>query len=216
MSGSWFSTATFVLQAVLVSLLGVIVPGVMTAAALAAGTRSRHAGLLIAVGHGIVEFPLMLLILAGMGEIFTHAGVKTAIALAGGFMLLWMAVGMLRQPSAKSPNSSAARLAGNPVITGIVLTGGNPLFLLWWATVGLTLALGARELGVAAFAAFALIHWCCDAVWLELLTLATYKGSRLLGDKSQRVILVLCGLALLVIGGGFLYSATALVYGMIR
>jgi threonine/homoserine/homoserine lactone efflux protein len=216
MSHSGFTAAVFVLQAVLVSLSGVISPGAMTAAALAAGTRSRHAGFYIALGHGVVEFPLMLLILAGLGEIFTYPFVKIAIALAGGMMLLWLAVGLLKQPSAKARTASAARLAGSPVVTGIVLTGGNPLFLVWWATVGLGLALGARELGLLAFAAFALIHWCCDAAWLELLTWATYRGSQLLGEKSQRVILALCGLAMLVIGGGFLYKATSLLYAALH
>ena len=212
MNHTWSETALFVLQAVVVSLSGVLSPGAMTAAALAAGTRSRHAGFLMAVGHGVVEFPLMLLILAGIGTVFDNAGVKIVVGLAGGLMLLWMAVGMLKNPGAKAASSSAGRLAQSPIVTGIVLTAGNPLFLLWWASVGLKLALGARDLGAAAFAAFAVIHWTCDVVWLELLTLATFKGSRLLGDKSQRVILALCGLALFVIAGSFLYSATATLF----
>ena len=78
------------------------------------------------------------------------------------------------------------------------------------------MAVDATNLGLAAFAAFAVIHWMCDAVWLELLTLATFKGSRLLGEKSQRVILALCGLALLVIAGSFLYSATAGLLELMR
>ena len=56
---------TFLLTATAISLSGVLAPGPMTAATLAAGTRSRHAGAIIALGHGVVEFPLMLVIIAG-------------------------------------------------------------------------------------------------------------------------------------------------------
>jgi threonine/homoserine/homoserine lactone efflux protein len=216
MTDPWPQIALFILRAVVISLSGVLSPGAMTAAALVAGTRSPHAGFLMAIGHGIVEFPLMLLILAGIGEVFANGGVKIAVGLAGGIMLLWLAVGMLKDPGARAASSSAGRLAGSPIVTGIVLTGGNPVFLLWWATVGLSLAVGFRQLGAAAFAAFAVIHWACDAIWLELLTVAAFKGSRLLGEKSQRVILALCGLALFVIAGGFLYGAVSQLYGTIR
>ena len=63
-------------------------PGPITAATLAAGARRRHAGAMIALGHGVIEFPLMLVILAGAGEFFKFEGVKTAIGLAGGAVLL--------------------------------------------------------------------------------------------------------------------------------
>ena len=207
------STAIFVLQAVLVSLSGVMAPGAMTASALAAGTRSRHAGALMAVGHGIVEFPLMVLIMLGAGAVFENHGVKSAVGLAGGVMLLWLAVGMFRGARAAGAAAppAAGRLARKAILTGIVLTAGNPLFLLWWASVGLGLTLQAAQLGVAAFAAFAVIHWVCDLLWLEGLTLATYKGSALLGARGQRAVLIVCAAALVVIAGKFLFDAGAAI-----
>jgi threonine/homoserine/homoserine lactone efflux protein len=212
----WNQTALVVLQAVVLSLSGVISPGAMTAAALSAGTRSRHAGLSMAVGHGIVEFPLMALILLGVGQVLNIPAVKIAIGLVGGLMMLWLAVGMLKNPQPKSSGSSASKIARSPILVGLVLTAMNPLFLLWWASVGLALAIKASSLGLMAFAAFGIIHWMCDAVWLELLTTATFKGSTLLGAKSQRVILALCGLALFVIAGSFLYGATSQCFDLFR
>jgi len=58
-----------------------------------------------------------------------------------------------------------------------VLTGGQPYFLLWWATVGLTLTNHAMEWGVLALGLFALVHWMCDLGWLEVLSFAGFKGS---------------------------------------
>ena len=55
----------FLLQAVLISLSGVMAPGPLSAAIVGQGRRSPHAGALVALGHGIVEFPLMAVILIG-------------------------------------------------------------------------------------------------------------------------------------------------------
>ena len=53
----------FLLSAIIISLSGVMAPGAVTAATIAQGTRSRWAGLLISVGHGIVEMPLIFLLM---------------------------------------------------------------------------------------------------------------------------------------------------------
>jgi threonine/homoserine/homoserine lactone efflux protein len=197
---------TFLLEAAAISLSGVLAPGPVTAATLAAGAGRRHAGAWIAVGHGIVEFPLMLLIMAGAGVVLTAKAFRVGVGLAGGAMLLLMAGMMLlslrRQARARGPRSS-----GSPIWTGVALTGGNPYFLLWWATVGLALATRAIDLGILAFALFAVVHWLCDLVWLETLSLASNKGVGLLGPRSQRAILVICSAAMAVFGVLFLVDA---------
>ena len=73
--------------------------------------------------------------------------------------------------------------------------------------VGLALSSKALTFGRLAFALFALVHWLCDLVWLEALSWASFKGSRLLGPRSQRVVLAVCAVALIVIGLLFLYDA---------
>jgi threonine/homoserine/homoserine lactone efflux protein len=181
-------------------------PGAITAAALAAGTRRRHAGALIAVGHGIVEFPLIVLIILGVGWLLQIAAVRVAIGLAGGGIMLWMAVGLLRALRAPALESVAPPQR-HPVWIGIVLTATNPFFLVWWATVGLKLTVDAAALGTTAFALFAAIHWVCDLVWLEILTVASHSGTRLLGPIVQKVILVVCGGAMALFGAHFLISA---------
>jgi threonine/homoserine/homoserine lactone efflux protein len=198
--------ATFLLQATLISLSGVLAPGPMTAATLAAGARSRHAGAWIALGHGIVEFPLMGLTLAGAGALLVASSFRIGVGLAGGAALLLMAaltLASLRRPADQPATGGIA----NPLWTGVLFTGSNPYFLLWWATVGLTLATRAFELGILAFALFAVVHWLCDLAWLEALSLASYQGTGLLGPKSQRVVLLVCSAAMTVFGTMFLFDA---------
>lgn len=195
-------------QVVVISLSGVMAPGPLTAAAIATGSRNRYAGLILALGHGIIEFPLMILIILGMGRIFESAKTQIVIGLAGGTFLLLMAGQMLISlKTTENPQSQVRKQ--KPILTGLILSAGNPYFLLWWATVGLTLATGAAQLGIWAFALFAIVHWLCDCIWLQTLSWASFKGAKMFGGKSQRIVLMICSAALLFFGLFFIYNAAA-------
>jgi threonine/homoserine/homoserine lactone efflux protein len=197
---------SFLLSAVAISLSGVMAPGPMTAATLAAGARSRHAGALIALGHAVVEMPLILLLAAGIGTFLKSPAVKAGIGLAGGIVLVLMGVQLLFSLPNNQTDSEAA-IQRRPFMTGVVLTAANPYFLFWWATVGLTLATRATEYGAAALIAFGVVHWLCDLVWLEVLSWTGFQGSRALGLRSQRVVSLICAVVLLGFGLKFLYEA---------
>ena len=196
----------FLLQVFVISLSGAMAPGPVTTAAIALGQRSRYAGLALAIGHAIIEFPLMVLIMLGMDKLLKSTATSIIIGLAGGMFLTVMGIQMLKNLyTSTEPRDKPAKTG--PVLTGLILSGSNPYFLMWWATVGLTLATRATELGIWAFALFAMVHWLCDCTWLQALSWASFKGSALLGLRSQRVILLICSLALLGFGLFFIYSA---------
>jgi len=200
------SLLIFLIEVVIISLSGVMAPGPVTTAAIAMGARSRYAGPLIAVGHGIVEFPLMILIILGMDAILESAKIKIAIGFTGGAFLLFMAIQMVR--SLRSAEKQQVKLPrSGPIVTGIILSGGSPLFLFWWASVGLNLAIAAAGFGILAFALFAIVHWLCDLIWLSLLSWASFKGSVLLGPRNQRIVLLICSLVLFGFGLFFIYNA---------
>jgi len=200
----------FLVQVVVISLSGVMAPGPVTAVAIAKGPRSRFAGALIAVGHGIVEFPLMILLILGIGRILKLTYTQIIIGLAGGAFLLIMATQMLH--SAYRPDEQkVAATNRSPVVLGIVLSAGNPYFLVWWATVGLALATRATGLGIWAFAMFAVVHWLCDFIWLTLLSWASFKGSVLLGGKSGRIVPIICAGVLRLFGLYFIIDATLIL-----
>ena len=196
----------YLLQVIVISLSGVMAPGPVAAATLVAGTRSRHAGALVAVGHGIVELPLMILLVAGLSQLLTTTPVKIIIGLAGGVFLAFLALQMFRD--AGKPLTTESRYAGqNPIRIGIILSIGNPYFLIWWATIGLKLLQNSRPWGLLALALFALVHWLCDLTWLELLSQASHKGAQLLGPRLQKTILIICALALTLFAAMFMYDA---------
>ena len=181
-------------------------PGPVTATAIAMGARNRWAGALLAIGHGIIEFPLMVVIILGLGKYFKLPKVQIVIGLAGGVFLILMAIQAFLSLKATT-NTEPRALQGKPILAGIILSVGNPYFLLWWASVGLALATQATKWGIWAFALFALAHWSVDLIWLQILSWASFKGSAFFGPRVQRIILLICAVALLGFGLFFIYNA---------
>jgi len=201
--------AVFLLKTIGISLSGVMAPGAVTAAAVAQGSRRRWAGVQMAIGHGIIEIPLIFLITFGLGVLFQAEAFKIGVGLLGGAFLVWMGIGMLRAIG-KVDSAGGLMGAAGPLMTGLILSISNPYFLLWWATVGLNLTLEARELGWVAFLLFALLHWLCDLVWLTILSLASFHGTNIFGPRNQRIVLQVCGIALAAFGVHFIYRAILL------
>ncbi len=73
----------------------------------------------------------------------------------------------------------------------------------------------ARELGIVAFALFAVLHWLCDLVWLEALSWTSFRGTQLLGARSQQVVVGVCGAALGALGGWYVYRSGADAAGLV-
>ena len=192
----------FLSEAVLISLSGVMAPGPITTVTVARGSKSPHAGSLVAVGHGLVEFPVMVAVFYGVGRLLDQVLVKSVIGILGAAVLVWMGVGMFRTASAAA--ETAEIQARSPVMAGVLLSLGNPYFLIWWATVGAALVLRSMSFGVAGFLAFGLGHWLCDFAWCNFLSRLSHRGGQFFGGKFQRVVFYACGAALLFFGGKLL------------
>jgi len=88
----------FLLSAAGISLTGAMMPGPLTAAVVSKGYGDRDAGVAVAVGHGIVELPLIAAIYFGFGYFLTSPSVINIISVGGGvnpyFFVWWATVGM--------------------------------------------------------------------------------------------------------------------------
>jgi threonine/homoserine/homoserine lactone efflux protein len=194
------SLLLFLSNVLLISLTGALAPGPVTAAAIGMGSSNRFAGTLMALGHGIVEFPLMLLLLLGVDRLLKRPRMSTFIGLAGGGFLVFLAIQMFQGLGASGAEPVQAT-GSSPLVAGILLSAGNPYFLVWWATVGLALITMARStFGLWAFGLMALVHWSCDLIWLTILSWASFQGSTLLGPTGQRVVLAVCAATMLGFG----------------
>lgn len=212
--------ATFML----ISLSGALSPGPLTALALSEGMRAgRWAGVRLALGHGLVEIPLVFAIAYGLGEWLRRPLVSGLIGLLGAAVLLWMGYGLalgawrgtLTLAGAPAgPRPAALRFGHAPA--GIIFTLTNPYWSLWWVTLGATYV--ARVVALAATPAavggLALTHWSIDLAWLGGLGLLAASGRRFIGDRPYRVALLVCGVFLLAFGLFFGWSGLSRLAGV--
>jgi threonine/homoserine/homoserine lactone efflux protein len=203
----------FLVSSFAISCSGAMSPGPVTAAAISLGMKNRHAGIMIAIGHALVEFPLIFLLTVGLERLVKTDIARIATGFLGGAILLFMAWGLISDIKKGIHFDKADRLRRGPVMTGIFLSVSNPYFLIWWATIGLGLTTRAIGFGYWLLPVFALVHWLADLIWLELVTYTTFKGAALAGRKGMTAALSVC--AVLLAGFG-LYFLTDTIRFIIR
>lgn len=199
------SLGLFLLSAVGISLTGVMFPGPMTAATIARGYSDKHAGAKITAGHAVIEIPLIAAVYFGLARVIDSPEVEKAIYLAGGLMLLYLGVRMFRVMNQQT--GVVGGLPASSFITGIVITGTNPAFFIWWATVGAALVTGAAKFGLFGVVLLATVHLPCDLAWSELISVSTFKSTRWWTDRVRKTVFRICALALAGFGVWFCVSA---------
>ena len=181
----------------LISLSGVMAPGPLFAATISAGKDNPKAGFMISAGHAAVEIPLIAtLFLFGS---FLGDAERRILAFVGGAVLLYFAYMELR--------SEMKGRVFRDFFTGAVMSALNPYFLLWWATVGLSLATKAVEFGVAGLLVFIVVHEACDFGWLGFVGYSSGKGAAIWGDRVVKTLKIVSSGLLAVFGVYFLVSA---------
>jgi threonine/homoserine/homoserine lactone efflux protein len=219
--------ALFLLAAGSISLSGVLAPGPITAVTAAKGAESPHAGAWVTVGHTLVEIAVMAALFFGARELSESGPLKAGIGLAGAAVLLFMGVSMLRalrsgggdegegeteDAPPPEPARGLARATSSPLMAGIVLSAGNPYFIIWWLTVGAGLVLKSIEFGVIGFLLFALVHWSCDLGWNWLVSALSYGGSKALGPRFQWGVQLVCGVFLVFMAAWFGYDGAVTLW----
>ncbi len=208
--------AAIFVSSFIIGLSGALMPGPLLAVAIRDSARRGFiAAPLLVVGHGILEAALVALILLGLAEWLKGALAMAVISLAGGAMLLWRAVGMLREvptlsaPRADAgPGDAAGGSGGSParsVLDGIVVSVSNPYWSFWWATIGLGYLVVARSLGAVGVAAFFGGHILSDFAWYLFVGFAVSMGRGRLSDRLYRGVVGCCAAFLVFFGLWFGY-----------
>ncbi|OGQ95606.1 MAG: lysine transporter LysE [Deltaproteobacteria bacterium RIFOXYD12_FULL_57_12] len=194
----------------MLALSGAMMPGpLLTATISESARRGFVAGPLLILGHGLLEFALVILLLLGLAPLLSHSEVFIGIALAGAGILAWLGIGMLRSlPTLKLSWQAADQGsgAGNLVAAGVLLSLANPYWTVWWVTIGLGSILSCLEIGPLGVAFFFAGHISADLAWYALVSAAVGRGRALLTDRLYRGIIGVCGVFLLGFAVYFLYA----------
>ena len=195
----------FIASVIVISLSGVMMPGPLFAVTVTKSFKNKVAGILISFGHGIVEFPLMFFIYFGFSQLFASSLTQKIIGLVGGVIMIWMGFRMIKTEKKTSEEYEGSRHAS--LIAGIITTGANPYFLLWWATIGTALIVNAAVFGFIGFLIFAVIHWLCDLFWNTVVSVTVFKSKRFWTKKVYNIIFGFCFVVLVGFGVWFIISA---------
>ena len=177
--------------------------------------RGAQAGLLIAVGHSILELVLMVGLYLGLEQLLKDQGTALAVVgIMGGLLLLFMAWGMLRyKPAAPADSGAHGSLWLGPVASGIATSISNPMWVGWWLTVGLNYISISRPYKLAGLAAFYTGHVLADLAWYGALGVALAGGRNLAGGVLFRWLIRLCAVFMaamavifLIRGGRFFWT----------
>jgi threonine/homoserine/homoserine lactone efflux protein len=217
--------AAIFVSSFIIALSGALMPGPLLAVTVRDTSRQGFvAAPLLVLGHGILEAGLLVLILLGLADWMRGDVATTVIALAGGAMLLWMAVGMAREvrtirldvggkETDVEPGGGKGGMGAGffrPVLSGVVASISNPYWTIWWATIGLGYLVISRELGAAGIALFFAGHILADAVWFLFVGAAVSAGRSRFTDRVYRWVVGSCALFL------FFFALSFGVFGMVR
>ncbi|MFH0846777.1 MAG: LysE family transporter [Chloroflexota bacterium] len=196
------------LSLIVISFTGVMAPGPMFAVTLARSYSSPWAGLFLALGHAVVEVPLIFLIYFGFGTFFQKNNVRLALSLIGGGVIIWLGISLFHSRS--ETISGINDVTGMAFTSGILMSALNPFFLLWWATVGSMLISRFVNFGLRGMVAFTVAHWSCDLIWLSFVSILVYHTHAFWGQQIQEWLLIACSLLLIGFGSWFIISGLKL------
>ena len=115
---------------IVISASGVMSPGPLFAANVMYGLREgKISGIKMAVGHTIVEFPLILLLGIGFFSIESVPEIRTTITILGAIGLFGFAFLQIRAVT-KQKFSLETKSGQGPFVAGILLSALNPFFIV--------------------------------------------------------------------------------------
>lgn len=189
---------------------GALMPGPLLTYTIDQSMRhGKKAGFIISIGHAILEFLLVILLLKGVGQFLEKPLAQTIIAVVGGLVLCYLGIIMLRDiylnkismDFGNKPQGSK----GSLITSGIIVSASNPYFIFWWAVVGLNMIINANNsYGITGVALFYLGHILSDISWYSLISVVIGKTRDFVNFKAYKIVVGVLGLFLIGFGLKFI------------
>jgi threonine/homoserine/homoserine lactone efflux protein len=195
----------FAIMVIIISASGVMSPGPLFAANITYGLKQgTKAGIKIAIGHSIVELPLVILLGIGIFSLEIFPEFKTIISILGAITLFVFAFIQIKS-TLKKNKKSETKLKQGPIITGVLLSALNPFFIIWWLTIGLKLISDAMAIWafVGILIVFVLHVWM-DFVWLGSTAFLISKSKKIISNTNYKIIMLALSAILIYFGITFL------------
>lgn len=188
----------FVITVVLISASGVMAPGPLFVATISRGLRGGgKEGIQMAVGHAIVELPLIVLLGIGVFSFEIFPEFRPTISILGAIVLFAFA-GIQIKTILQKKNVKQIEIKNSAIISGVLLSALNPFFIIWWVSVGFKLISDAMLIwAFAGIIIVFLMHIWMDFAWMYSIAHLASKSLKILSNRNYKIMM--CGLSLLLI-----------------
>lgn len=177
-------------------------PGPMNALIAAESVRRSYVdGIKLGMGAMTADAIFLVITLIGVSVLFTGDLVKMIVSAAGGLILVYMAIGILRSFNKPLEESSKDEIS-RPYLTGLTVGATNPSQILWWITAGAALITNFNAAGILGF-------FIGIALWVTSFSVTLHFSQK----KARWVypaITLISGLVLLAFGLILAYNAIQL------
>jgi len=192
----------------IIAFSGAMMPGPLLTITISESPRRGFiTGPLLIAGHAVLELALITALLLGLAPFFQMPAVFVVTAIAGAFILLWMAVNMFRSlPSLNISWEEDKSTKNHPVINGILMSVANPYWIIWWATIGLGYILYSWQFGLWGIIFFFAGHILADLSWYSFISATVSRGRSCLNNRLYRALIAMCAVFLMIFACYFAYA----------
>tara|TARA_Y100000590_G_scaffold441532_1_gene568390 strand:+ start:113 stop:727 length:615 start_codon:yes stop_codon:yes gene_type:complete len=189
---------SFAIMVIAISASGVMSPGPLFTANILYGLKEgKIAGLKIAMGHTVVELPLIIFLGLGTVSLETFPEYRILITVIGAIGLFVFAglqiKSIFKKDFGNQPNSNK-----NSFLAGIFLSALNPFFIIWWLTIGIILITESISLwGFSGIIILFVFHIWMDYVWLFTVAGFASKAKNVLSNNNYKILII--GLSALLV-----------------
>ena len=205
----------------IVALSGAMAPGPLLTYTIIKTLQSPRKGYLVGarviLGHSLLEALLIVAILLGLSPLLSNPLAVRIIGVLGSGFLLFLGGSLIRdviRGKAAAPlDRDSSRDTGNgeargtakigSVWGGVLISMSNPYWWLWWASIGFAFMLRYD----VSFSRWPLLlgffigHEGGDLAWYVTVSTLVYLGRSRIDDRIYRVVLLLCAVVMIGLGG---------------
>ena len=195
----------FAVMVIAISASGVMSPGPLFTANIVYGLKEgKIAGLKIAMGHTVVEFPLIVFLGLGTISLETFPEYRILITVIGAIGLFVFAGLQIKSIFGKDFRNKT-NSNKNSFLAGIFLSALNPFFIIWWLTIGIVLITESIALwGFSGILILFIFHIWMDYVWLFAVAGFASKAKNVLSNNNYKILIVGLSIILVYFGAQFL------------
>jgi threonine/homoserine/homoserine lactone efflux protein len=180
------------LTSFLIGFSGAVSPGPLLAVTVEETIRKDFkAGPLIIIGHSILEFLMVLLLVFGFGDFLKKEIIQRYLSIFGGSFLIYTGISIFfSDKKIKNEKYESIPCKKNHffILKGFFVSLSNPYWSIWWITIGLVYLSFAFPYGFKGIFLFFTGHILSDFLWYSLVSYFVFKSKKVINEKYLKTL----------------------------